>query len=138
MRPSWDDYFLKLAEHISTRGTCPRRYVGAVIVDQHHRIVSTGYNGAPAGVPQCDEVGCLMVDGHCKRSLHGDENAILHGGDRPLADCTMYIYGGTPCTDCAKLIHAVGIKTVVCRGTYPDNFALTFLQQRGVMVIQVP
>src|SRR4028118_148388 len=72
-RPSWDEYFTRIAHEVATRSTCPRLAVGAVIV-RDKRILTTGYNGSPSGMPHCDDVGCLIriVDGRegCQRTLH--------------------------------------------------------------------
>lgn len=75
---SWDDYFLNLAVAVSKRGTCPRAQVGAVVVDKKNRVVAVGYNGAPSGRPECRDVGCDIVDNHCKRAIHAEENAITY------------------------------------------------------------
>ena len=81
-RPSWNDYFMDIAFTVAQRSTCDRAHVGAVIV-RARRMLTTGYNGAPAGLAHCDEVGHLLVDGHCVRTLHAEQNAIiqaaLHG-----------------------------------------------------------
>ena len=119
MRPSFNDYFMAIARVVSTRATCPKRSVGVVVVDQQHHIVSTGYNGAPPGMNHCLQVGCLEVDGHCRRAIHADANAIVHARGS-LEGCTMYIWGGSPCWSCAQLIAASGIKEVVCVGVYDD------------------
>ncbi len=71
MRPSWDSYFMKIAEDVALRSTCDRAMVGAVLVREKH-IISTGYNGSPAGLEHCDDIGHLMVDGHCVRTVHAE------------------------------------------------------------------
>lgn len=82
MRPDWDSYFMKIAHAVSERSTCDRAFVGAVLV-LDKRILTTGFNGSPAGQPHCDEIGHLLVDGHCARTIHAETNAIiqaaLHG-----------------------------------------------------------
>lgn len=65
-----------ITTQVAARSTCDRAQVGAVIV-KDRRILTTGYNGAPAGLPHCDDIGHLMVDGHCVRTLHAEQNAIL-------------------------------------------------------------
>ena len=75
-RISLDDYFMSIAEIVKLRGTCPRRQVGSVLV-LDGRIVSTGFNGSPPRSPHCEEVGCLMQEGHCIRCIHSECNGIL-------------------------------------------------------------
>ncbi len=133
-RPSWDEYFLKIAFTVAERSTCDRAHVGAVIV-RDRRILATGYNGAPAGLPHCDDVGHLIVDGHCVRTLHAEQNAIiqaaLHGVS--TADATIYVTH-QPCLTCAKMIINAGIKRVVYAGNYPDEHSRMFLEQAGVVL----
>lgn len=81
-RPSWDEYFMGITLEVARRSTCNRAQVGAIIV-RDKRILTTGYNGSPTGLPHCTEAGCLIVNGHCVRTLHAEQNAIiqaaLHG-----------------------------------------------------------
>ncbi len=131
-RPSWDDYFMGITFQVAQRGTCDRAYVGSTIV-KDRRILTTGYNGSPAGLPHCDEVGHLMIGGHCMRTLHAEQNAIiqaaLHGVS--VAGSTLYVTH-QPCLTCAKMIINAGIKRVVYAGHYPDDNAVAFLQGAGV------
>ncbi|MGQ9597996.1 MAG: deoxycytidylate deaminase [Anaerolineae bacterium] len=135
-RPSWDDYFMQIAFEVARRSTCPRAAVGAVIV-RDKRILTTGYNGAPTGLPHCTEVGCLMVNNHCVRTLHAEQNAIiqgaLHGVD--ISGSTLYVTH-QPCLTCAKMIINAGIRRVVYAGNYPDELARTFLEEAGVELQQ--
>ncbi len=75
MRPSWDQYFLKLAMLASERATCPRMHCGCVLV-RHKHVLATGYNGSLPGLPHCDDIGCLIVNDHCIRTNHAEMNAI--------------------------------------------------------------
>ena len=131
-RPSWDDYFMQITFQVAKRSTCPRAAVGAVIV-RDKRILTTGYNGAPTGLPHCTEAGCLMVNGHCVRTLHAEQNAIiqgaLHGVD--VSGSTVYVTH-QPCLVCAKMIINAGIERVVYGGQYPDEIACGFLDEAGV------
>ncbi len=131
-RPSWDDYFMGITFQVAQRGTCDRARVGAIIV-KDRRILTTGYNGAPAGLPHCDEVGHLMINGHCMRTLHAEQNAIiqaaLHGVS--VAGGTIYVTH-QPCLTCAKMIINAGIKRVVYAGHYPDENSVAFLAAAGV------
>ncbi len=90
---------MQITFQVAKRSTCPRAAVGAVIV-RDKRILTTGYNGSPAGLPHCTEVGCLMVNDHCVRTLHAEQNAIiqgaLHGVD--VSDSTIYVTH-QPCLD---------------------------------------
>ena len=140
MRPSWDEYFMGIARQVATRSTCLRRHVGAVIV-RDKRILSTGYNGAPSGLPHCEVVGCLrerlgIPSGERQeicRGLHAEQNAIiqaaLHGVSVEGAD--IYVTH-QPCITCAKMIINAGIVRVVCAHTYPDELARSMLDEAGV------
>jgi dCMP deaminase len=134
LRPSWDDYFMGIALQVARRSTCDRARVGAIIV-KDRRILTTGYNGSPAGLPHCDEIGHLMVAGHCVRTLHAEQNAIiqaaLHGVG--VAGGTMYVTH-QPCLTCAKMIINAGIRRVVFAGHYPDPHAVAFLEEAGVVL----
>jgi len=136
-RPSWDDYFLQIARDVATRATCPRRSVGAVVV-LDKRILTTGYNGAPHGLPHCTEVGCKMQDGHCIRTLHAEQNAIVQGALNgvTLRGATLYVTC-QPCNNCAKMIINAGIVKVVFDGDYPDAFAMELFEQAGTELIRL-
>ncbi len=131
-RPSWDEYFMGIALQVARRSTCDRARVGAIIV-KDRRILTTGYNGSPAGLPHCDEIGHLMISGHCVRTLHAEQNAIiqaaLHGVG--VAGSTLYVTH-QPCLTCAKMIINAGIRRVVFAGHYPDQHAVAFLRDAGV------
>ncbi|MEE8356783.1 MAG: cytidine/deoxycytidylate deaminase family protein [Anaerolineales bacterium] len=134
-RPSWNEYFMNVAHEVAKRSTCERAMVGAVIV-KDKRILTTGYNGSPRGLPHCTEVGCLMDNGHCVRTLHAEQNAIivaaLHGVITEGA--TIYITH-QPCFLCAKMIINAGIVQIVYDQEYPDDRSSEFLEQAGVELI---
>ena len=136
-RPSWDEYFLRITAEVAQRSTCPRAAVGAVVV-KDKRILTTGYNGAPSGLSHCTEVGCLMVDGHCVRAIHAEQNAFLQSARHGIA-----VAGGTiyvthqPCLTCAKMIINAGIVRVVYVKVYDDPISQDFLRQAGVELVQV-
>jgi dCMP deaminase len=129
---------MRITFEVARRSTCPRAAVGAVIV-RDKRILTTGYNGSPAGLPHCTEVGCLMVNGHCVRTLHAEQNAIiqgaLHGVD--VSRSTLYVTH-QPCLTCAKMIINAGIERVVYAGHYPDEIAQGFLKTAGVELCKYP
>lgn len=116
-RPDWDTYFMNIAKGVSTRATCPRASVGAVIV-KDHRIVSTGYNGAPAGKPHCTEIGCDIVDNHCIRVIHAEVNAVCEAARFGVSveGATLYVYGldrPESCHNCIQVMRAAGIRGYV-------------------------
>ncbi|MGB5374209.1 MAG: dCMP deaminase family protein, partial [Polyangiales bacterium] len=112
-RASWDQYFMDIAVVVATRSTCPRKHVGSVIV-RDKTILSTGYNGSVRGLPHCDEVGHMMVDGHCVRTIHAEVNAIIQAaknGSR-IDGASIYVTA-SPCWNCFKAICNVGIKRII-------------------------
>ena len=126
-RPSWDEYFMELANTASKRATCDRGRSGCVIVKDRQLLV-TGYVGSPSGLHHCDEVGHLFrktieADGrittHCVRTVHAEQNAICQAARRGIAldGATLYCRM-TPCRTCAMLIINCGIKRVVCERKY--------------------
>lgn len=127
---------MQITLQVARRATCPRASVGAVIV-RDKRILTTGYNGAPAGLPHCTEVGCLVINNHCVRVLHAEQNAIiqgaLHGVD--VSGATLYVTH-QPCLNCAKMIINAGICRVVYAGDYPDEIACEFFKQAGVEMVK--
>jgi dCMP deaminase len=142
-RPSWDDYFMQIAHLVATRATCPRRQVGAVIV-RDRRILSTGYNGAPRGLPHCPPggpdhewpEGCMRA-GHCIRSLHAEQNAFLQAAmiGIPCEGATIYVTC-QPCNTCAKMIINAGIVRVIYEGDYPDDFTQVLFAEAGLEVFR--
>lgn len=136
-RPPWDEYFMRIAKEVATRATCPRRSVGAVIVLER-RILTTGYNGAPHGLAHCTEVGCKIVDGHCQRALHAEQNAILQAALNGVSTRGATIYVTCqPCNACAKMIINAGIVRVVFEGDYPDPFAMELFEEAGLELIRL-
>lgn len=122
---------MEIAHLVKTRATCPRRQVGAVVV-KDRRILATGYNGAPSGLPHCPDggpdhdwpSGCMRA-GHCIRSLHAEQNALLQAAKLGISTEGSTIYVTCqPCNTCAKMLINGGIKTVIFEGDYPDDFAL--------------
>ncbi|MFH0951847.1 MAG: dCMP deaminase family protein [Patescibacteria group bacterium] len=134
-RPSWDDYFMAVAKIIATRSTCDRLQAGAVLV-KNNRIIATGYNGSPPGLPHCDDVGHMMEEGHCVRTIHGEHNVILQAATVPGASTpgsTMYTKY-SPCIHCAKYVVAAGVERVVLGKVYRDNKAVDYLKEAGLTV----
>ncbi len=125
-RPSWDDYFMEIAQVVAKRSNCCRRHVGAVVMRDNH-ILSTGYNGTPRGVKNCFDGGCPRCAGAAKSGTHLEECLCTHAEQNAICQAAYYgteISGGTiyitisPCLTCAKLIINAGIKEVVYGGDY--------------------
>jgi dCMP deaminase len=132
MRPSWEEYFLEMADLAARRSTCPRRHVGAVLV-RDHRIIATGYNGSLRGQPHCTDAGCLMVDGHCKRTVHAELNALLQCAFHGVSSRGASLFTTSfPCLDCAKAVVQSGVTAVHYRDPYPDEHARRMLEDAGV------
>lgn len=127
LRPSWDEYFLKLADTVASRATCDRGRSGCVIV-KDRQILVTGYVGSPRGLAHCDDVGHLMkktvhedgkITQHCVRTVHAEQNAITQAARRGIAlDKSTLYCRMTPCRTCAMLIINCGIERVVCERKY--------------------
>jgi dCMP deaminase len=138
MRPTWDEYFLNIALEVAKRSTCDRANVGAVLV-REKRILTTGFNGSPSGLPHCDHEGHLLVDGHCVRTIHAETNAIiqaaLHGVSTKESTCYVTHF---PCINCTKILINSGIIRVVYLNDYRiDEFALSFFNDAGVELVQI-
>jgi len=135
VRPGWDEYFMEVARTVATRATCPRASVGAVVV-RDHRILTTGYNGAPRHVAHCTEVGCQIVNDHCVRTTHAEANAVVQGAlyGVSLAGATAYSTH-QPCLNCSKLLISAGIVKIVFGVPYPDQLATALLAEAGVALV---
>ena len=143
-RPPWDDYFMEITHLITSRSTCLRRKVGALLV-KDKRILSTGYNGAPRHLPHCEEIGCLrdklkIPSGERQeicRGLHAEQNAIIQAAMHGTGVKESVLYcTHQPCLTCAKMIINVGIRKIVFQGNYPDSLALEMLKQAKVKLIK--
>ena len=137
MRPDWDSYFMKIAFAVSERSTWDRAFVGCVLVIDK-RILTTGFNGSPAGQSHCDEIGHLLVDGHCVRTIHAETNAIiqaaLHGVSTKGATCYVT---HLPCIHCTKALINAGISRIVYSVAYrTDENAVSFLKAADIEVEQ--
>ena len=135
IRPSWDEYFFKIAEDVATRGTCNRLAVGAVLV-RDNRILTTGYNGSPSGTLHCLEVGCLMVNNHCVRSTHAEANAIAQAARHgvSLENSRCYVTHA-PCVNCTKLLISAGVKCINYDKFYADEAAAQLRREAGIEFI---
>lgn len=126
---------MAIARIVATRSTCDRLESGAILV-KNKRIISSGYVGSPPGLPHCDDVGHLMEEGHCVRTIHGEHNAILQAATAPGASTegsTMYTKY-TPCIHCSKYVVAAGVTRVVAGKIYRNTKAVEYLRQAGITV----
>jgi dCMP deaminase len=144
-RPSWNAYFMDIAQLVSTRATCIRRRVGAVLV-KDRRILCSGYNGAPTGISHCDQTGCLRATLNVPsgekhelcRGVHAEQNAIIQAACHGISvkGATLYCTH-QPCSICAKMIINAGIVMVYyCHG-YNDTMSLEMFSQAGVELVQL-
>lgn len=118
-RKNWFQYFMDIAKQTATRATCDRKHVGAVIVTKNRSIIATGYNGSVAGAPHCDEVGHMMEDGHCTRTVHAESNALCQAARNGVKvdGATLYCTA-LPCWQCFKQICNSGISQIIYDESY--------------------
>lgn len=145
-KPSWDEYFMNIAEIVRSRADCLRRRVGAVIV-KDYRILATGYNGTPHEIKNCSQGGC---DRCLKRErkeidwyeyeescicIHAEQNAIIQAAYLGVSTKNATLYCTTnPCSSCAKMLINAGIKRVVCRLNHHDKEGINLLKKAKVIV----
>ena len=125
-----DEYFDLIALILSCRGTCDRLRTATVIRDIDNILIAGGYNGAISGLPHCDDIGHQMVEGHCLRTNHGEENALLNCLDLSRIKDGVATIIGNPCLPCARKVVSKKIKKLRYIGTY-DN-ALGFEHVREI------
>jgi len=144
-RPSWHEYFMGITNLVASRSTCLRRKVGAVLVKEK-RILSSGYNGAPANVPHCRETGCLREQLNVPsgekhelcRGVHAEQNAIIQAAFHGVSVNGSVLYcTNQPCSICAKMIINAGIKTVYFKEGYDDPLSLEMFDQAKVDLVQL-
>jgi dCMP deaminase len=143
-RPSWDDYFMTITKVVATRSTCLRRHVGAILV-KDKRILATGYNGAPAGLRHCGEVGCLRQDASIPsgtrhelcRGLHAEQNAIIQAANHGISirGSTLYCTN-KPCVICSKMIINARITQVYYEEGYDDPLADQMLAEASIDMVR--
>ncbi len=128
---------MNIAREVSTRSTCDRKFVGAVIV-RDKCILATGYNGSIRGLPHCDEDGHLMEDGHCVRTVHAEANAIVQAARNGIRIDTGSIYvTASPCWGCFRLIANGGITRVAFGEFYRDNKIFDVAQRLGIELVDM-
>jgi dCMP deaminase len=136
-RASWDEYFMNIAREVATRSTCPRKAVGAVIV-RDKTILSTGYNGSVRGLPHCAEIGCMMEDGHCVRTIHAEINALVQAAKNgtSIAGAQVYVTA-SPCWQCFKCIANAGVQRIVFGEFYRDERIFEVSREIGLTLSEV-
>ncbi|ADY73366.1 CMP/dCMP deaminase zinc-binding protein [Desulfurobacterium thermolithotrophum DSM 11699] len=143
-RPSWDEYFMSIAEMVSTRSTCIRRKVGAVLV-KDKRIIATGYNGPPSGLKHPEEVGCLREKLNIPsgerhelcRGLHAEQNAIIQAALHGVFTKGSILYcTHCPCSLCTKMLINAGVVKVIYKEGYPDQLAKELAAEANLPMIQ--
>lgn len=139
-RPSNDEYFMEMAQLVSSRSTCLRRKVGAVIV-KDKRVLSTGYNGSPKGTKHCEELGCIRVQMNVPsgtrhelcRGVHAEQNAVTQAAYFGVSVDGASIYTTTyPCSMCAKILINAGIREIIYSEGYSDDLSKQLLDEAGI------
>jgi len=148
LRKDWDTYFMDIAFMASTRSRCPRRHVGTVLV-QGKKLLGTAYNGAPMGVQDCSEAGCMIVEEYepapagasemikkqrCIRTIHAEQNLLLFT-DRVDREGSVVYVTDQPCWTCANMLANSGIAEIVYFRPYPKDYdkVAALMQQRGLI-----
>ena len=145
-RLGWQEYFMNVAHLISRRATCTRGHIGAVIV-RENSILSTGYNGAPSGLPHCNDTNCRIyrsihpdgtVEENCVNAIHAEINAIAQAAKHGVSikDSDIYITA-SPCIHCLKVLINVGIKTIYYDKPYKIEHIDELLRLSGIRLVQV-
>ena len=145
-RPDADEYFLNIVEVVSSRTTCLRRRVGAILVKDGH-IIATGYNGSPKGLKHCEEVGCIRQQLNIPsgeryelcRAVHAEENAIVQAAYHGISTKDSILYCNyLPCVHCFKLIINAGIKEIIFRDdTFKDEYRDTIMNESNIKIRKV-
>ena len=144
-RPSWHKYFMEMAFLASTRSTCLRRKVGAVIV-KNNQILATGYNGSPKRVQHCSQTGCLREQLNVPsgerhelcRGVHAEQNAIIQAAvnGTPIHGSSLYCTH-QPCVICSKMLINAEIEAIYIAEGYPDDLARQMLDEASIDIYQI-
>lgn len=144
-RPSWNEYFMRIAMLAATRSTCLRRQVGAVIV-KNKKVLATGYNGSPSGLKHCLDIGCLREElgipsgqrHELCRAIHAEQNAVIQAATSGISIEGGILYSTTfPCILCAKILINAGVREIYVAEGYPDDLSRQMLDEAGVEVHQL-
>ena len=136
-RVSWDQYFMNIAQVVASRSTCPRKFVGAVMV-RDRTILSTGYNGSIRGMPHCSEAGHMMENDHCVATIHAEANAIIQAAKNGVMIDGAAIYvTASPCWTCFKQIANAGIRRIVYGEFYRDDRIFSVAERLGIELVHI-
>ena len=136
-RVPWDQYFMNIAQVVASRSTCPRKFVGSVIV-RDRTILSTGYNGSIRGMPHCSEEGHMMENDHCVATIHAEANAIIQAAKNGVAIDGAELYTtASPCWPCFKLIANSGIRRVYYGEFYRDERSIKVARDAGIELVDL-
>ena len=136
-RADWDEYFMRIAVDVSSRSTCDRKHVGALIV-RDRNILSTGYNGSVSGLPHCDDVGHIMENGHCIATIHAESNSIIQAAKHGVSIDGASIYTtASPCWNCFKLIVNSGMRRILFGEFYRDERIFEVARQLGIELVDL-
>ena len=137
-RVQWNEYFMQIALQVSTRSTCDRKHVGAVIV-RDRTILSTGYNGSIRGLAHCNDKGHMMDNSHCVRTVHAEANAIAQAAKHGINvnNSTIYITA-SPCWTCFKLLANSGINEIIFGEFYQDDRIFEAARLAGIKLHHLP
>jgi dCMP deaminase len=144
-RLSWEEYFMEIAILLAKRSTCFRQQVGALLV-RDRRILSTGYNGAPAGLVHCLDIGCIREEKDVPsgerhelcRAVHAEQNVIIQAAYHGISIKDSILYSTLfPCIICSKMLINAGVKKIFYRGEYSDKLSLETLLEAGIKVSQL-
>jgi len=144
-RPTWDEYFMKIAQVVSTRSTCIRRSVGCVLVREDRQIISTGYNGAPRGMEHCIATGCYRElhgipsgeQHELCRAAHAEQNAIAQAARHGISTINSIIYCTLqPCSICMKIMINAGVIKIVYGDGYPDKMSFGMAEEAKIDMIK--
>jgi dCMP deaminase len=137
-RVSWDDYFMSIAQVVATRSTCPRKYVGSLLV-RNRTILSTGYNGSIRGMPHCSDVGHMMEDNHCVATIHAEANAIIQAARNGvmIEGATNYVTA-SPCWHCFKQLANAGVQRICYGEFYRDDRIFEIAEKIKIELVHIP
>ena len=137
-RVPWDQYFMNIAQVVASRSTCPRKFVGSVIV-RDRTILSTGYNGSIRGMPHCTDAGHMMENDHCVATIHAEANAIIQAAKNGvnIDGGTIYVTA-SPCWNCFKQIANAGVVRICYGEFYRDTRTFDIAAKVGIELVHIP